>query len=151
MGERFEIPLSGAQGQVRVEGRHGNTEVVAHVVERAVDCVDGFALMIDPIRKVARQLGYAIAVHGSLARDIDLIACPWTEEAVDAETLAHAVFRIVQAFNKEVFVSVDKDCPRSKPHGRLAWSLHFWGSYIDLSVMPRVPPATEAEQSSSNP
>lgn len=146
MGERDPtIPLSEAQGQVRVIGRHGNTEVVAHVVDRTVDCIDAFALMIDPIRKVARQLGYAIAVHGSLARDIDLVACPWTDEAVDAATLAHAVFRIVQAFNKEVFVSVDKDCPRSKPHGRLAWSLHFWGSYIDLSIMPRIEPPAVAD------
>lgn len=33
---------------------------------------------------VARELGYALAVHGSLARDLDIIACPWTETATSA-------------------------------------------------------------------
>jgi hypothetical protein len=130
-------PLSEEQSLTSVEGRHGS-EVVGHVLNRAESCIVGFALMIDPIRKVGRQLGYAIAVHGSLARDIDLVAIPWIDEAVDGQTLATAVFRIVQAFNKEVFVSMDEDCPRPKPHGRQCWSIHFWGSYIDLSVMPRV-------------
>jgi len=36
-----------------------------------------------------RDCGYAIAPHGSLARDLDVIAVPWTEDAVSAETRRH--------------------------------------------------------------
>jgi hypothetical protein len=28
--------------------------------------------------------------------------------------------------------------PRPKPHGRMCWTIHFNGTYIDLSVMPRL-------------
>ena len=38
--------------------------------------------IITKIRQIARKHGWAIGVHGSLKRDIDLIAVPWTWEAV---------------------------------------------------------------------
>lgn len=38
---------------------------------------------IEKIRKVARRHGWAIGVHGSLKRDIDLIGTPWTFQAVN--------------------------------------------------------------------
>lgn len=37
--------------------------------------------VIAKVREVAKRHGWAIGVHGSLKRDIDLIAIPWTEEA----------------------------------------------------------------------
>lgn len=37
--------------------------------------------IIDRIREIAKSLGWAIGVHGSLRRDIDLIAVPWVEGA----------------------------------------------------------------------
>src|SRR4051812_2987278 len=49
--------------------------------------------LIGPMREVARTHGYALAVHGSVNRDIDLIACPWVAEATDAETLYIALMR----------------------------------------------------------
>lgn len=86
-----------------------------------------------PIKERAQELGYAIAIHGSLLRDIDLIACPWTETAVDAETLKDAVVKVVNGFIPE-----RQREPSQKPHGRLVWTIHIGGgSYIDLSVMPR--------------
>lgn len=41
--------------------------------------------------QVAREHGYALAVHGSLARDLDLIACPWTDDAAPAEYLVETL------------------------------------------------------------
>lgn len=32
----------------------------------------------------ARELGYALALHGSMARDLDLVAIPWTDDAASA-------------------------------------------------------------------
>lgn len=84
---------------------------------------------------VARAHGYALTVHGSLARDFDFVAIPWTEDARPAEELAEAIRARVGGF-----VHPPEEFPRHKPHGRLAWSIHLGsGPYIDLSVMPRVP------------
>lgn len=107
--------------------------------------------LIGPMRAKAKQLGYAIAVHGTIARDIDLVAIPWAEEAAPARVLAEAVQAVASkiagpavcldekgAANPEYFRD---GMPGNKPHGRLVWSLHLDGGvgpYIDLSVMPRL-------------
>lgn len=106
--------------------------------------------LIAPLRERARELGYAIGVHGSLKRDIDLIACPWTDEAVDAKTLAEALRVVAAEHNGGIafmgpYEADDEwfrnGCqPYGKPHGRMCWSFHLGGGpYLDLSVMPRLP------------
>lgn len=122
--------------QSEVIGRHG-CEVAGHVIDRAAECMRAYATLIDPIRRVARQFGYAVAQHGSLARDIDLVAIPWSEHAVPPELLVEAIAALVKAYAGGSFGSIDQDCPRAKPHGRLAWSINGFGFYIDLSIMPR--------------
>jgi hypothetical protein len=90
----------------------------------------------------ARELGYALAVHGSAARDLDLLAAPWTDAACAPEELWAA---IVEACAVSVGDAVDGagariDQPSAKPHGRLAWSIPLGcGAVLDLSVMPRLP------------
>lgn len=109
-------------------------------------CQRAYDRLIGPLRETARQLGYAITVHGSIARDIDLVAIPWTDEAVDARTLALAIQEATwqqgyQAYLDPIEAADDyfhQGCPGGKPHGRLVWSFHLGGGpYIDLSVMPR--------------
>lgn len=113
-------------------------------------CAEYAARLVPALRARARELGYALGVHGSLSFDIDLIAVPWTSEAVDAPTLAEAL-RVVAAglcpvaFNRDAEGASNPDyfhkgCPGAKPHGRRAWTFHLGGGpYIDLSVMPRAP------------
>ncbi len=98
-----------------------------------------FASMYPALRRTAMELGYALALHGSMARDLDVIAVPWTEAAEDADTLVEALRAAVSAFI--VVNHAHETNPTAKPHGRLAWSLHLVGSgtYIDLSVIPRQP------------
>jgi len=101
--------------------------------------------IVQIVRPVARALGYAIAVHGSLERDLDLVAIPWTDEAVDALDLVKAVQAEITAHIGECYRSCDEQVDH-KPHGRLAWWLHFQNAvstcngaypFVDLSVMPR--------------
>jgi hypothetical protein len=40
-------------------------------------------ILLPALREVARRFGYALAVHGSLEWDIDLVAVPWCENAPD--------------------------------------------------------------------
>jgi hypothetical protein len=107
--------------------------------------------MLPVLSEAAREVGYALAIHGTLGRDMDVVAIPWTEEAVSAEAL---IMRLLSAMghrgvslshrrgSQDVPPTVSGgDIPDRKPHGRLAWSLHFESEmYIDISVMPRVTP-----------
>lgn len=94
--------------------------------------------------QVAKRHGYALAVHGSVARDFDLIAVPWIEEASEPLTLIKAFKKATRTVvHHEEFDHLVKDCqPTQKPHGRLAYSLHvtnsgMYGGYLDISVMPK--------------
>lgn len=102
-----------------------------------VNCKDvykKYPVIYRKVRMTARALGYAIAVHGTLGRDIDFVAIPWTEEAVSPRALAKAL-----ALATEGFILDGRDNPALKPHGRLAWIIHTRGEQVDLSVMPRAP------------
>jgi hypothetical protein len=100
----------------------------------------------------ARALGYALTLHGSLARDMDILAMPWTEKAVDAATLVAAlkasitflkVDLAMDDFTEELTYDDPKRKgrvlgPEDKPHGRKAWCISLGaGAVIDISVVPR--------------
>ncbi len=94
-----------------------------------------YCVLFPAIVEAGRKVGYAITVHGSLQRDMDLVAVPWTNEAVEAKALVDAVMEACTGYLEEPRNGRD---PMLKPHGRLAWSIHIdTGAYIDLSVMPR--------------
>lgn len=83
--------------------------------------------------EIARQHGYALAVHGSLARDFDLICIPWADEPSEPQALVDAITSQFAA--REV-----GGPPSAKPHGRMAYTLSigFGECFADLSFMPRV-------------
>lgn len=88
-----------------------------------------YAWMIPYLTKVARGRGWAIAFHGSMCRDLDAIAVPWTDNACPADEL-------VEAFARSVDANRVDDQWTEKPHGRRCRSI-YWGlgQYLDLSVM----------------
>lgn len=118
--------------------KHPNPVDVA--VARAM-CTTLLEHILEPMRVVARDAGYAITVHGSLARDIDLVAIPWTKHGEYGPD--YLVTRLAATI-----ASITGRCnPMSewadKPHGRRAKTLMVWGGRfgtvdIDLSVMPKI-------------
>lgn len=83
-------------------------------------------------RITAKPYGYAIGLHGSGTRDLDLIAVPWADGAAPAEDLVAAI----QA-NVKGYIEPTRN-PVAKPHGRRCWTIHLGGGpFIDLSVVPR--------------
>lgn len=112
-----------------------------HSPERAAACRECLRAMLPALRYWARLNGYAVAVHGSLRRDIDLLAVPWREDAVSPLTLIDGIWLIVKA----VFITAErKGEPDFGSCGRLrqAFYLTMWGAdwaYLDLGVMPRSP------------
>lgn len=103
--------------------------------------------LLPALRAIARSKGYALAYHGSFARDIDVIATPWLDSAVDALELAEAIRAEAERVSGHTAFVINDDgaapcnylrrAPEPKPHGRLGWSIHLagTGTYIDLSVL----------------
>lgn len=82
---------------------------------------------VEPIRVAAREVGYAIGVHGSQERDLDLIAAPWTDDAIPAlDLLKHIAARI----NARIAML------EAKPGRACAATLQVdgWFKPIDISV-----------------
>jgi hypothetical protein len=113
-----------------------------------------FACLYPGLCDVAQKLGYALSIHGSVSRDLDLVAIPWINEAVDEEVLVKAIIdhthaclypdllrrngRLSEDQIKQVCSRAENVSPQEKPHGRRSWSLHLdFSAYIDLSVMPK--------------
>jgi hypothetical protein len=88
--------------------------------------------------QVARKLGYAIAIHGTQTRDIDIIAVPWIKNAKAPRTLIKAICGCGK-FEGHFVVEKHNWKPTQKPHGRLAYVIYVAGknTYIDLSIMKR--------------
>lgn len=94
----------------------------------------------------SKEYGYALALHGSMQRDLDIIAIPWIDNAAEPIELIRALEQISGGFcvprtttNGVVTPPYD---PVLKPHGRMAWSIALSnngpkGPYIDISVVPK--------------
>jgi hypothetical protein len=82
------------------------------------------------IAEICRAHGYAAAVHGSLARDCDVICIPWIE-------LPRTPLEVVNAIVARFAMNLTGG-PTQKPHGRVAWTIHldFGDVYFDLQFMP---------------
>lgn len=105
-------------------------------------CATALTLAIEPMRNIARDHGYALATHGSLARDIDMVAVPWTDGASEPDELLQDLKGAVMGVFGRARLD-PKDEWTEKPHGRRAKSIHVYSDshffYFDISVMPRVP------------
>lgn len=115
-----------------------------------------YATLYPGLCDIARAHGYALAIHGSVQVDLDLVAVPWTETATAPEALVKAMMEHLSAVDyrellkrectwaspeqieQMVEKANEKVKPEIKPHGRLAWNLYLHhGRKVDLSVMPR--------------
>lgn len=92
-----------------------------------------YARVFTKARCIAWAEGYALLVHGTCTRDLDLLAVPWTDAACHKE---HLIARVVYICNLRIVSAAS-----AKPHGRSCWTLCFkdFGDprFIDFSVMPR--------------
>jgi hypothetical protein len=86
-------------------------------------------------KQAAAEVGYAVAVHGSLRRDFDLIAVPWREDAVgNVALMQHLAKRVPEILRKAMRLVGHG----GKPLGRWSsfWAIDDWSKNIDLSIAP---------------
>jgi hypothetical protein len=89
-----------------------------------------YCALYPELATIARKHGYALAVHGTLGRDMDLICVPWAEAVSEPNAV---VYEIISTF---AIMCVGE--PSEKKHGRVAWTLSvgFGDCAIDLSFIP---------------
>ena len=82
------------------------------------------------LAEVARKHGYALAIHGSISRDFDLICIPWIENPSVPES-------VVKDMEKQFSIS-SAGMPTEHEHGRIVYSMciSFGDCFVDLSFMP---------------
>lgn len=118
-----------------------------------------YAFYFSVIKEVGLKYGYNIVLHGSLARDLDLVAIPWQEEIGDKDLMideiAQIIGGVVMMFDRSVDDLEGKRFTM-KPFGRMAYIININRDiellydgfivkekdfsqpqyYIDLSVLP---------------
>jgi len=87
-----------------------------------------YAMLYPELAAIARRHGYALAAHGSLRRDFDLIAVPWVELPSNPITV---IREITSTFDIRLIGEGTR-----KLHGRTAYSISLSGQCaLDLSFM----------------
>lgn len=95
------------------------------------------------IRGAARELGYAIGVHGSCRRDFDLMAMPWREDASSKDELAKAIQNAACGISSDSYRWEQKQAGRTATSMCICWIDHANPDFknmvsvghIDLSVI----------------
>lgn len=115
-------PAEEADGMSEPKLRHGNKWMPVL-----------YAIYFGILKKVARRYGYALALHGSLTRDMDLVAFPWVEKP-------KSHISMLRAMNKHLGNKLSRgQKPYSyfekKQHGRESFTICTGGGgYVDISI-----------------
>lgn len=89
-----------------------------------------YASIYPVLAEICRNHGYALAVHGSMARDFDVVAIPWVDDAADPDI-------VVGDITDSLALHLARD-PDVVAHGRIRYAITMWGEgFVDLSFMPR--------------
>jgi len=90
-----------------------------------------YTALWEDIRNSAMDCGWAVALHGSLASDMDIMAMPWTEDAVSFYELCREI--------KGLFIGNEFDWDidyYSKPNKRIVATIPIWADfYLDISTI----------------
>jgi hypothetical protein len=94
------------------------------------------------LAEIARKHGYALAVHGSVGRDFDLICIPWIDEPSEPDA-------VIDEITKTFVIRRHSGGWESKKHGRRAHTVCIFGEWaIDLSFMPVIVSLEQEEKQS---
>ena len=100
-----------------------------------------FAAMWDDIRQCAMDNGWAAALHGSLASDMDIMVMPWVENCCSFGDLAHKISRL---FSGNVLAEDYRITWKEKPHNRVVATIPIWEDfYLDISAIDYTCPESE--------
>lgn len=98
------------------------------------------------LKEIAKEHGYNLVLHGSMQRDMDLIAIPWAEKLLPVADMIESFCNylgghIVSDPNREEF--------KRTHHGRDNYCINLWRGgkknnyedpeyYLDISITPAI-------------
>lgn len=86
--------------------------------------------MWNDFRQAALDCGWALALHGSLANDMDIMAMPWTDKATSSIDM---IMAIKKCFDKPKKISLGIT---PMPNNRKVYTLSIWADfYLDINVI----------------
>ncbi len=89
-----------------------------------------YAAMWNDLRQAALDKGWALALHGSLANDMDIMAMPWVKDAVPEIDMIMALKKCFTK-PKEIQLGITE-----MPKNRKVYSLSIWADfYLDINVI----------------
>jgi hypothetical protein len=95
-----------------------------------------YACIYDDLRNAALNCGWALGLHGSLSKDMDIMAMPWTEDAAPVEVMIQA---LSDCFTDSPYKQ-DHIIPYyGKPNNRVVYTMSIWADfYLDINVIQPV-------------
>jgi hypothetical protein len=108
-----------------------------------VSLTEEYMELLPKLREIAKSNGYALALHGSVKRDMDVIAVPWIEDVSNPYELWLALMEVSPFTPKEV---IDRKKPLKAFHGVIKMPVPLSKEhYIDLAIVSprRVKPTEE--------
>jgi len=89
-----------------------------------------YACLYPQLAEISRKHGYALAVHGSMGRDFDLVCIPWVETPSKPHVVVDEMV--------ETFAIKTVGEPEIREHLRIVFTLavKFGECFIDLSFTP---------------
>lgn len=107
------------------------------------------------LKEIAKEYGYNLVVHGSMARDLDLIAIPWVNDPKDEfemvralakymnhrapDNKEHYLFKELPAGRHSYVINLDRGGYARNEQGEISDPIEFREDpqyYIDISVTP---------------
>lgn len=92
-----------------------------------------YAAMWDDIRQAAMDVGWAVALHGSLTSDMDIMAMPWTEYACSFEDMLSKIVALFDgnSLSEAYFITYNE-----KPNNRVVATIPIFADfYLDISAI----------------
>lgn len=87
------------------------------------------------IKQVAINNGWAVGLHGSLASDMDIMAMPWTKEAIPAMELMKKIDDLLTKPDV-LYYGIKKTT--DNPNNRVVYTIHIWADfYLDINVIEK--------------
>ena len=98
-----------------------------------------YACVLEGLRRIAMECGYALAVHGSCASDLDLIAVIWRSDYKPSEYLVNRFIEELShySFGDESFRQLTS--PERRFKNQMHYTIPIIGDwYVDLTVIEEV-------------
>lgn len=95
-----------------------------------------YACMWEDFRNAAMDCGWALALHGSLNSDMDIMAMPWVEDAKPVEVMIQSLINLFGKENVWHEYNMNKKPFTEKPHNRNTYTISIWADFhLDISVI----------------